>query len=378
MMYQKLTFFFLLWEIVSAQHEVTVCNDPIVSSSDLIQLKISGNSCQERQDTYPAAFSDFCFNNGSFYSNSFEIRTQYPFLLRRIAVSAFAGGESRFPDFIRLSASLGGGSLEWFKTPLDQDTGAAWSRVPVHGDIFDIGDAILPFSSLSIWPSTVNATKQMRFGARLFGCQLEATGNVSYIFLSSSKKSIQTAFSGLSFFKSRIAHLISETTRIDPARYVVEAYPQTDGNVTVAVVVLPDAAPEAKSVEILVSELSTNPKLLTALHDLQRLIIDHSPSMCVGKTCPFGQVCILGKCASRIEGLSTEAFSNPQSSGGNMRRILASAPQIKGPAHQSLRISARHLVTILIGASFFLVLAVIGLIRVYKRTKVSSTEGELE
>lgn len=368
----------LLGQPALAQHEITVCNDPI-SSNAVMALSVYGGSstCDNIgsvSELNPAQLSDFCFSSGTYYNNSFQVETKYPYLLRRIMVDTVGNSTtspSGFPDFIRLSGSIGGGPIVWFTTPLDQDEGSAWSNVEIQGDIFNLNGG-LPFSSLSVWPST-NAQTSMRFAASLYGCALADTGNVTYVFESSSQQAIVTTFSGKSFFESALSKIIQGTTKIDPSRYLVTASPQENGNVSVTLRVLPDSASDAKSVEALVTELSTNAQLIRALNDVQAKITDHSASMCTGKICSSGQVCILGKCATRDAGFISNASSVPRNPSG-MLRLLATAPLINSSS-ESAPLGERRLISIILGGAFLLALLAIGLQRAYKRM---STRGELD
>ena len=362
--------------LAAGQHAITICNEPI-TSADVIDHSVSGGSttCEHIgfvSERNPAELSDLCFPDGSSYNNSFAIQTQFPFLLRRMQVSKAGNYSSQFPDFIRLNGALGGATLQWYKSPLDQDGGAAWSKVPVRGDIFDLGRGI-PFSSLSVYLST-DKRSQMRFSASLYGCPLSDTQTVEYVFQSSSEDSVKQVFTGISFFESAIARLIQDETKIDPRRFFVKADQQGSRNISVTVTVLPDTAQGTESIESIVNKLSTNPGLLVAVRALQKKIIDHSPSMCIGKICPSGQVCILGTCASGGLGFVSEAPAIPQNP-SNMRRILSSAPLITS-FPQSPPIGNRELLGIVIGAGFLICLVGVGLSRVYKRMS-SDSGGDL-
>jgi hypothetical protein len=169
----------------------------------------------------------------------------------------------------------------------------------------------------------------LEFGLRIFGCAKEDTGDVQYVFHSSSEEAVESSFGMLPLFTRKIVNLVRDATGVSGARLLAKAVTNDGGNVTITITVLPDEASGALSVEEVVSELTSHAKLLDQLKELQGHVADISTHFCFNKVCPRGSMCVNGKCIDRQgrEVNGTELVTSEP----NLRRILASAPDLTPP-----------------------------------------------
>ena len=356
----------------------TICNEPL-DRVESVSATMGEAPCVHDTGSIEGSdqsfVSDFCFSDGTLTNNSFTVNATRPFLVQRLQLVPVVPGA--IPDTVRVRASLGQSDEPvWFRNVTDRMKQAAWSVVPVKGDLVDISSSGLEFTSLTMYPET-EVYRELDFKLRVLGCPLFATGHMQYKFLSSSQDAIQTQFGTVELFEKTLLNIVRDETKMDIARLHPHTVIDSEGTVNVDLLVLPDSNPASPSVDQLVSVLSSTKSLSDRLKALQTSLVDVTSQLCIKKQCPSGTFCVNGKCVNRSTGdLVGEASSVVSSdSQASIRRILATAPMIKSKGLAGA-LSYRELIFILIGGGTFLAVVSIGLFRVYRRMK--NNDGTIE
>jgi hypothetical protein len=369
-----------LWLILAGTvYANTVCNQPLQSFRISDVSAVMGNTtCAHTTANDPSIASDFCFPNGTLDNNTVVVNLSRPFLVQRIQfvpVMFSAKGENYLPESVRVASFNPENKESWFRTSLDAFNNAAWSTVLVNGDMVDLSSDGLESISLRIFPKT-KQENPLKFSLKLFGCPLDRTGNVEYVFRSTSARAIDMTFGSMSVFQDKILSILHEETGVDLARIRIRSDQSSSDLVDLSLVVLPNTCPKAKSVQAVVAMLSENERLKKRLDELKNSILDVGKHMCVGKQCPAGTLCIGGQCVSKSGELVGLAPDLPVIDNTvNMRRVLATAPLIEGSGKSKL-IEMRQLVAIVLVGGVMLGIVAIGLFRVYKR--MSANHGTIE
>ena len=354
------------WAAVSA---TTVCNDPLTNTLSVASdgSAIPCRSAGEIAELDTTRVGEFCFSQSQFSNNSFTVRTEKPFVVRRMQLLPIGRD---WPKSVRVSGAVGAADPAWYVSSRDRDLNAAWSNVMLSGDMLSFADSSSPqFTSLSVFTNgTSAATPQsvVGFGLRMFGCAAETTGDVKYVFNSSSASAVEMSFGTVSLFTRKILNLVKQETQIHAERFLTAADMNVGGNVTITITVLPDSAVGAPSVTELVAELSTNEALISKLKDLQTWIVDMDKQLCVRKMCPRGSLCVNGSCMA-ADGSVANA-TELVTSDANLRRILATAPTLLG-ADVETNNDRRLWIPLTVVGSVVLVVAIILTMRVVNRQR---------
>ena len=217
---------------------------------------------------------------------------------------------------------------------------------------------------MTIYPR-FNGTGAIKFNIKLFGCPTQSTQGVAYVF-HSTKTAVETAYSAISFFENEIASIVVHETGIDPRRFLTNAVPDLNGNLTVTLTVLPDYnKTNTQSVDDIVRILSTQDSLIRHLKSVQGWVIDHDAELCIGKVCPVDSICLNGKCASRFEGIAGNASSISTVNDAGYRRLVASTGILTTYSF-TLSGSNRFIIPIVIIGVTLLVIAGIAVLQYYK------------
>ena len=228
-----------------------------------------------------------CFITGNASKNWISVKTSVPFILRKIEIP----GSSE----IRLSSTIGGTDVTWFRTTGDRDDHAQWSVLLADNGVITIPDG-LEFTNTTVWIKS-DVTAKLKTGVKLFGCWKDDTRSIEYVF-NSTVSAVKDVFSSLQFFESEVAKIVK--TKVPSDRFITHALDKGDGKIGIKITVLPQPGGDSSvSVDVIADMISSDNHIIKSLQAIQGWVYNDDTHLCLNKQCLAGSVCLNGQCTDK-------------------------------------------------------------------------------